>query len=232
MQHSKLTQAGIQDKLFQSLKVLNLSHSLNLTKTPDFLKLENLEQLILQGCKELLSVHESIGTCNKLVLANFANCGKLRRIPGSICTVETFKNLNISGCSKIEKLLQDLQETRSVVLMDGTAIEHLKILIEIQRSRSSNPNATNVGSSSTPSTSSSSATPPPPTPLRSPLIPSRGRRFRRIGVLPGTAPAALTRMIQSAVPMTPIFRPEAEPQLQINSGSAVLFGYRTQNHRS
>ncbi|WVZ17268.1 hypothetical protein V8G54_010250 [Vigna mungo] len=50
----------------EKLKILNLSHSHYLTKTPDFLNLPNLEKLILMDCPRLSEVSYTIGHLTKI----------------------------------------------------------------------------------------------------------------------------------------------------------------------
>ncbi|KAH9751249.1 ADP-ribosyl cyclase/cyclic ADP-ribose hydrolase [Citrus sinensis] len=50
------------------LKLMRLSHSKNLIKTPDFTGAPNLEELILDGCKRLREIHSSLLVHGKLVL--------------------------------------------------------------------------------------------------------------------------------------------------------------------
>ena len=50
----------------KNLKVLNLSHSKFLTKTPDFTGVSRLETLFLEDCSTLFKVHSSIGLLDRL----------------------------------------------------------------------------------------------------------------------------------------------------------------------
>ncbi|XP_021826138.1 protein SUPPRESSOR OF npr1-1, CONSTITUTIVE 1-like [Prunus avium] len=81
LQYSGLKIVWKDCKLHQNLKILNLSYSLVLTKSPDFSKLPNLEELILEGCKSLSKVHSSIGDLGRLSLVNLEDCQNLRAIP-------------------------------------------------------------------------------------------------------------------------------------------------------
>ncbi|XP_052205819.1 disease resistance protein RPV1-like isoform X2 [Diospyros lotus] len=61
MRYSRLKNVWDGRKCFSSLKILNLSHSHFLAKTPDFSLVPNLETLILKDCVNLAEVYESIG---------------------------------------------------------------------------------------------------------------------------------------------------------------------------
>ncbi|XP_031395241.1 disease resistance protein RML1A-like isoform X2 [Punica granatum] len=114
-------------QLVGNLKVLNLSGSPFLTKTPDFSNIPSLEQLILADCSELKSVDQSIGHLERLVKMNLQNCRKLRCLPSSICMVKSLQTLDISGCSSIDRLSDDLGDlySLSVLCADRTAITQL-----------------------------------------------------------------------------------------------------------
>ncbi|PKI73028.1 hypothetical protein CRG98_006579 [Punica granatum] len=124
MPHSNLREVWKDDRLLGNLKVLNLSHSYFLTRTPNFMKLPKLEELILNDCTELVEIHQSIGNLEGLLLVDLSKCKKLKRLPGSICRVGSLRILNISGCSKVGKLPADIGEMASLekLLADRTAI--------------------------------------------------------------------------------------------------------------
>ncbi|XP_010263244.1 PREDICTED: TMV resistance protein N-like [Nelumbo nucifera] len=104
MQHSRIKQVWKEIKLLGNLKILNLSHSLRLLKTPDFTGVPNLERLILEGCTSLVEVHNSIGCLENLVFMNLKDCRNLINLPSSICKLKSLENLILSGCSKLHNL--------------------------------------------------------------------------------------------------------------------------------
>ncbi|XP_010263320.1 PREDICTED: TMV resistance protein N-like [Nelumbo nucifera] len=105
MQRSKLEKVWKELKVLKNLKVLNLSHSICLTSTPDFIGLPNLEKLFLEGCTSLVEVHHSIGNLQGLVVLNLKDCRNLRSLPSSICKLKFLEDLNLSGCSGLERPL-------------------------------------------------------------------------------------------------------------------------------
>ncbi|CAN6575409.1 unnamed protein product [Malus baccata var. baccata] len=126
MQYSSLRQvlceySGLLDKL----KILNLSHSHNLTQSPDFSKFPNLEKLILKDCKRLAKVHKSIGDLKSLVLVNLKDCETLKALPRSFYKLKSVKTLVLNGCSRFQSLSEHLGEMASLVTLyaDGTAIK-------------------------------------------------------------------------------------------------------------
>lgn len=110
-----------------NLKVLNLSHSHSLIRTPDFSRVPNLQDLILDDCTELTEVHPSIGHLERLELASFKDCTKLKNFPETVSRIKSLRVFNICGCSKIDKLPEDIGQMQSLtnLLADGTAIAHL-----------------------------------------------------------------------------------------------------------
>ncbi|CAN6683296.1 unnamed protein product [Malus baccata var. baccata] len=126
MRYSSLKQVLCQDSgLLDKLKILNLSHSHDLTQSPDFSKLPNLEKLILEDCKRLAKVHESIGDLKSLVLVNLKDCETLEALPGSLDKLKSVITLVLDGCSRLRSLPDNLGNMASLVNLsaDGTAIE-------------------------------------------------------------------------------------------------------------
>ncbi|CAJ1949236.1 unnamed protein product [Sphenostylis stenocarpa] len=123
-------------KLMEKLKILNLSHSHYLTKTPDFLNLPNLEKLVLIDCPSLSEVSYTIGHLTKVLLLNFQDCISLRNLPRSIYKLKSLKTLILSGCLKIDKLEEDIEQMESLttLIADKTAIT--RVPFSIVRSQS------------------------------------------------------------------------------------------------
>ncbi|XP_042492133.1 disease resistance protein RPV1-like isoform X2 [Macadamia integrifolia] len=133
LQYSNLKQVwkGSKPESLGKLKVLNLDHCLDLTKTPNFLRLPSLEILTLEGCTSLVEVHKSIGELNNLLILNLKDCTNLWRLPRSIWNLKSLQNLILSGCSKISELPEELgnMESLTELLADGTAIRKLPISV-------------------------------------------------------------------------------------------------------
>ncbi|XP_010256316.1 PREDICTED: TMV resistance protein N-like [Nelumbo nucifera] len=127
MQYSKIKQVWKEEKLLKNLKILDLSHSADLVKTPDFLSLPNLERLILECCTSLVEVHHSIGHLHGLIVLNLKDCKSLQILPESICNVKSLKNLILSGCSSLKMLPDKLGSMESLMnlSLEETSIEQL-----------------------------------------------------------------------------------------------------------
>ena len=117
--------------MLNKLEVLNLGHSHDLTRTPDFSRLPNLEKLVLKDCTSLFEVHQSIGDLDKLVLVNLKGCKNLRSLPRSLYKLKSLKTLILSDCSNIDNLADDLGEMEclTTLRMDNTAIRTVPFTI-------------------------------------------------------------------------------------------------------
>ncbi|XP_058220115.1 disease resistance protein RPV1-like [Rhododendron vialii] len=122
MRYSNLKNVWEGTKFLVLLKILNLSDSPNLIKTPDFSKIPNLERLMLKNCASLVEVHESIGFLERLVLLNLKDCNNLRKLPRSIGMLKLLEKLVISGCSKLEELPTKLENWESLTVLKADRI--------------------------------------------------------------------------------------------------------------
>ncbi|XP_020539061.2 disease resistance protein RUN1 [Jatropha curcas] len=67
MQCSRIEQLWRRSiKPIKLLKIIDLSYSKNLLKTPNFQEVPNLEELNLEGCESLREIHQSIGVLKRL----------------------------------------------------------------------------------------------------------------------------------------------------------------------
>ncbi|XP_042957206.1 disease resistance protein RUN1-like isoform X1 [Carya illinoinensis] len=99
MQYSKIKQVWtLENNVLSKLKVLNLSFCEDLTKSPNFLQVPNLEELILEGCTSLVELHDSIGYIKGLVLLNLNGCSSLMNLPKSISNLKSLKNFHMGRC--------------------------------------------------------------------------------------------------------------------------------------
>ncbi|KAL6297324.1 hypothetical protein ACE6H2_005466 [Prunus campanulata] len=117
LQFSKLKIVWKDCKLHRNLKILNLTWSNKLTKSPDFSKLPNLEELILEYCESLSEVHSSIGDLGRLSLVNLQYCENLRAIPDLPTNLEV---LRADGCFALEKMpdFSEMSNIRELYLSD------------------------------------------------------------------------------------------------------------------
>ncbi|CAL9019749.1 unnamed protein product [Prunus brigantina] len=129
--HSSIEQLWRGTKSLGHLKFINVSYSQNLTRTPDFTVTPNLCRLILEGCTNLVEIHQSIGELKRLIFLNLEDCRSLGHLPDDLRT-ESLKVLILSGCSNIKKIpvFWSPMEHLSELFLDKTAIEELPTSIE------------------------------------------------------------------------------------------------------
>ncbi|XP_061948519.1 TMV resistance protein N-like isoform X2 [Populus nigra] len=101
MANSSIEQLWYGYKSAVKLKIINLSNSLYLSKSPDLTGIPNLESLILEGCISLSEVHPSLGRHKKLQYVNLINCRSIRILPSNL-EMESLKFFTLDGCSKLE----------------------------------------------------------------------------------------------------------------------------------
>ncbi|KAG5625807.1 hypothetical protein H5410_011025 [Solanum commersonii] len=115
MRNSCLERLWEGRRVLPLVKILNLSHSHSLFRTPDFSGLPMLEKLVLKECVNLIEVHESIGTLDaRLIFLNIKNCKRLQKLPREICKLKVLKTFIISGCSNLVELPRDLWRMQSL----------------------------------------------------------------------------------------------------------------------
>ncbi|CAN6699777.1 unnamed protein product [Malus baccata var. baccata] len=128
MQCSKLVQVWEGCKLLERLKILNLSHSHSLIKSPNFSRVPNLEELILERCLRLSEIHPSIGQLQKLSLVNLKECEELSSLPRDFYKLKSVETLLLTGCSKLREVHEDLGEMKSLGIQIPSSTVRLKNL--------------------------------------------------------------------------------------------------------
>ncbi|CAI8617353.1 unnamed protein product [Vicia faba] len=74
---SNIAQLWEGTKVLPNLTHIDLSHSKNLIKMPNFKEIPNLESLALEGCIKLVKIDPSIGTLRRLSRLDLKNCTNL-----------------------------------------------------------------------------------------------------------------------------------------------------------
>ncbi|CAJ1949647.1 unnamed protein product [Sphenostylis stenocarpa] len=131
LRHSTLRLLWKKTQVLQSLKILNLSHSIHLTETPDFSGLPSLEKLILKDCPSLCKVHQSIGDLQNILFINLKDCTSLCNLPKEIYKLKSLKTLILAGCSNIDKLEEDIVQMESLITLiaENTAVRQVPFSI-------------------------------------------------------------------------------------------------------
>ncbi|XP_048444954.1 TMV resistance protein N-like [Pyrus x bretschneideri] len=128
MRHSKLVHLWDGKENFPKLKCIDLSYSNKLIGTPDFTGLQNLEELILMQCKNLVEIHPSIAVLKKLKVLNLRDCESIKSLPSEV-EMDALESLVLSGCSRVKKIpeFSNQMKSLSTLCLRGTAIEKLPI---------------------------------------------------------------------------------------------------------
>ncbi|XP_061995458.1 TMV resistance protein N-like isoform X2 [Rosa rugosa] len=129
--HSNIEQLWKGTKNFDELKFIKLCHSRNIVETPDLTGVQNLESLDLEGCENLVRIHQSLGFLKKLIVLNLKGCKSLETLPSRI-EMESLEILILSNCSKVKKIPEFVgnMERLSLLCLNETAIEELPVSIE------------------------------------------------------------------------------------------------------
>ncbi|CAL8173860.1 unnamed protein product [Prunus armeniaca] len=161
MRESKLVRLWDGRKDLPNLKKMDLLGSENLTTTPDFSGIPNLELLGFKCCTNLVKIHPSIADLKCLKSLDLDFCSKLKKIPefsgqmkilstisllgtsieklpssigflvglttlilsdcknllglpSEICNIKSLQGLWMNGCSKVEKLPENMGEMESL----------------------------------------------------------------------------------------------------------------------
>ncbi|KAK3416257.1 hypothetical protein EUGRSUZ_H01702 [Eucalyptus grandis] len=120
-----------QFKDFENLKYLNFSECPLVVCIPDLNLTPNLEELDLNGCKNLEHAHESVAYHAKLRLLNLEGCSNLHHLP-DILQPKNLQLLNLRGCSKLRRFpdIPDKMKCLQKLFLGGTSIEELPASIE------------------------------------------------------------------------------------------------------
>ncbi|KAI9126991.1 hypothetical protein K1719_001550 [Acacia pycnantha] len=114
------------DKNFFNLSHMNLRNCKFLKQIPDLSGASNLRELWLDGCTNLIEVHDSVGCLNKLTVLSAMRCKKLKILP-SCLRLSFLKHLNLIGCSSLQRFpeISVMMEEIRILDLDKTAIIEL-----------------------------------------------------------------------------------------------------------
>ncbi|XAR56233.1 hypothetical protein NMG60_11036622 [Bertholletia excelsa] len=109
MRKSSLEQFWRKPRFLESLKILDLSYSIELASTPDFSLLSNLERVNLEYCKKLVEIHESIVELRKLDFLNLQGCERLQKLPEKIFQLGSLEII-LTECPTLHRLQTDVSK--------------------------------------------------------------------------------------------------------------------------
>lgn len=104
------------------LKWVNLNHSRKLITLKGLGKAQNLQELNLEGCTALKTLHVDMENMKCLVFLNLRGCTSLESLPR--IKLMSLKSLILSDCSNF-KTFQVVSDKLEALYLDGTAIKEL-----------------------------------------------------------------------------------------------------------
>nr|AXU93629.1 RPP4/RPP5-like protein [Arabidopsis thaliana] len=123
--HEKLWE-GIQS--LGSLERMDLSECENLTEIPDLSKATQLEFLILNNCKSLVTLPSTIGNLQSLICLYMKRCTGLEVLPTDV-NLSFLLILDLSGCSSL-RTFPLISTNIGCLYLENTAIEEVPCCIE------------------------------------------------------------------------------------------------------
>ncbi|XP_048439829.1 disease resistance protein RPV1-like isoform X1 [Pyrus x bretschneideri] len=126
MQNSLVEHLWEGAKPLENLKIINLTSSPHLKKTPDFTEAKNLEKVVFRSCTSLFEVHPSISSLKNLVLLDLKYCRNLKIFPSKI-GMKSLRTLELSWCKNLDKFpeVSDVMPDLSELYLDYTEIKEL-----------------------------------------------------------------------------------------------------------
>ncbi|CAL2276093.1 unnamed protein product [Prunus armeniaca] len=109
MRRSKLSHLWDGAKVLPNLKIMDLSYSDQLTSTPDFTGIPNLEILLLYHCKNLVEVHRSFAVLKKLKNLQLAGCMGIDSLP-SVVEMDSLEQFSFYDCSKVKNVRRFVEQ--------------------------------------------------------------------------------------------------------------------------
>ncbi|KAI5395226.1 TMV resistance protein N [Lathyrus oleraceus] len=124
---TSLELASFLNQKLTNLKVLDFKDSEYLTHIPDVSGLSNLEEFSMNNCKNLLTIHNSVGHLNKLKDLNAKGCSKVQSFPPLKLT--SLKKLQLSGCESLNSFPEILGEMQYITVIElrETSIEEFPL---------------------------------------------------------------------------------------------------------
>ncbi|XP_065628506.1 disease resistance protein RML1A [Quercus suber] len=113
--------------LSSKLKIIDLSSSFDLIRTPDFSGVPILEKLDLSYCAGLVEIHPSIGQLSKLRYLHLEFRTSLTDLPSMSAEMQSLTVLNLEECSRISSFpkFTGIMKSLSELKFGGTAIKKI-----------------------------------------------------------------------------------------------------------
>lgn len=136
LHNSKIRKLWEGAPVLNKLRIIDLSDS-DCLETPDFSGTPNLEELVLNSCRKLVQVHESVGKLKKLVMLRLEYCRNLTTLPAYL-EMDNLAEFILSGCLKLEKLPEFGRNMGSLYFLDVRGADITEIPLSIVHLTNSN----------------------------------------------------------------------------------------------
>ncbi|KAL2966509.1 hypothetical protein AAZX31_16G121700 [Glycine max] len=114
--HEDINQVLQENKRFVNLTILNLDKCDSLTEIPDVSCLSKLEKLSFARCRNLFTIHYSVGLLEKLKILYAGGCPELKSFPPlKLTSLEQFE---LSGCHNLESFPEILGKMENITVLD------------------------------------------------------------------------------------------------------------------
>ncbi|XP_028793751.1 disease resistance protein RPP5-like [Neltuma alba] len=113
-------------KRFEHVTYMDFSRCESIIEIPDMSQFQNLKKLMFNECKNLIKVHDSVGSLSKLVELDVSGCPKLRSFPREI-NMASLVSLQLSYCKNLDyfpNIVGKMDALRDIFAVD-TAIKEL-----------------------------------------------------------------------------------------------------------
>ncbi|XP_074381041.1 disease resistance protein Roq1-like isoform X2 [Apium graveolens] len=112
---------------FRSLKMINVSYSVNLKTIPNFENSKSIERLYFRGCESLLNVHPSIRELTALYVLDLRECFEVKVSAETLDQLSALGFLYLGYCSNLRQLPKQLGAMKLLKVLDASyiAIEEL-----------------------------------------------------------------------------------------------------------
>ncbi|XP_028760634.1 TMV resistance protein N-like isoform X2 [Neltuma alba] len=105
------------NKKLESLSCMNFSNCKSLSQLPNLSGVPNLTELWLDGCTNLIEIHDSLGFLGKLKRLSAMRCKNLRTLPPSIKLI-SLEDLNLFRCSSLQSFPEILDKMEKLKALD------------------------------------------------------------------------------------------------------------------
>ncbi|KAM7480789.1 hypothetical protein LguiB_005372 [Lonicera macranthoides] len=122
MRNNSLKRFWKATEVLESLKVLNLNHSTELLKTPDFSSTPNLEKLILKDCPRLV---ENLGSTLPVLKHLYLGGNPIGKLPECVRNLGGLEKLDLSWCPKLQQIIWPSVNLQELIVTECRSLKQI-----------------------------------------------------------------------------------------------------------